>query len=463
MRRARDTQAALRWAAASSALAAAAVCAPSASLAAPGASGPIQAPTPHVTLSTGQVEVRKNKSTRLQMYLPNSGALAGGNSTAVLAAAFSMQKAGTSLTLKSGYHARNNKAIRGYMTSRAPLAQGARGSLSAHWASERDLYNDIRRSSFDTMPALELESLHELGLSKTMGNGLSFGVNARSKNNQQSLTTQLGYTRGSLRYSGTLTKSMLGGQGLHGNQNIAFALGKAQVSGGMVMRTALNGALETFPHASAQLSVKGINILASFKSDPKKRVGGQPIETTRLEFKKGFLKDRLSLSSETSMRAAIGEESLVSAKLGLSYSPERHEHTRLSWTIKGESQMLQGGARGAAFAVSGLASDEALTSAISSLSADMAYQVTPKTRLGLKGAARHMASTLGDYSRVTLSTFVKHGLWDFEAMAGLNSARENSDVLLAAQGGLHHRFAQQAFGQFSQQRLLFSFKAKYSY
>lgn len=422
-----------------------------------------RAPASNITLENGQVELRKNKSTRLQMYLPNSGALAGGSSTAVLAAAFSMKKAGTSLTLKSGYHARNNKAIRGYMASHGPLAQGGRGTLSAHWANERDLYNDIRRSSFDTMPSLELESLHELGLSKTLANGLSIGVHARSKNNQQTLTTQLGYTRGSLRYSATLTKSMLGGEGMHGNQNIAFALGDVQVNGGMVMRTALNGALETFPHASAQMTIKGIALNVAFKRDPKQSIAGQPIESTQLTLEKRFLKDRLALNSNVIMRGAVGEEALTSAQIGLRYSKEAAKFERLSWSVSASSQRLQGGERGTAFTNLNFSDGGALASTISTVGADMAYQLTPKTRLGVKGAARHMTGTLGAFSRVTVSTFVTHGLWDFEAMAGLNRARDNAEAMLGAQGGLHHRFAQKAFGQFSAQRALFSIKAKYSY
>lgn len=448
------------WLRASGAAAAVLVFAPSMSAA---NTNTPQAPRSHVTLHDGQVEVRKNKSTSLQMYLPNSGALAGGNSSAVLAAAFSMNKAGTSITLKSGYHARNNKAIRGYMTSHLPGAQGARGSLSAHWTNEAGLYNDIRHDSFDAIPSLELEGLHELGISKTLPGGLSVSMNARSKDNQQSVTTTLGYSRGSVRYNAMLTKSLLGSHAMHGKQHVAFALGKAQVNGGMLLRTALNGALETFPYAAVQIMVKGIRFDAAYKRDPKLHIAGQPIQSTHLKATKAMMNDRLMFSADVAMRSAVGADGMLSSILGLSYSAQKHENTRLDWTFRASATVLQGGGRGEAFGTLSFDQTDPLRSAINTLSADMRFKLTPKTQLGLKGAARHMASTLGTYNRVTLATFVKHGLWDFEAMAGLNNAKENADAMLDARGGLHHRFAQKAFGQFSHQRAIFSLKAKYSY
>lgn len=424
------------------------------------------APSSNVTLSAGQVDVQAGKSTTLQMYLPNSGALAGGKSNRVLGASFSTKKAGTVLTLSSGYHARNNRAIRGYMEDHALHAPGARGSLSAHWANETELYGDIRFNAQDVLPSIELESLHELGLTKTLSNGFTMGINAKSKNDRQSITTQLGYARGHFKYSGVLTQNMLGGQGLSGKQHLQMNLGKGKrkvsLNGGVQMRTMANGAFETFPYAAAQMTVKGIKVAASYKRDPRLRIAGQFVETTQLKAVKSFLKGRLTVSTDTALRNAATTDGLVSMTLGLTYtSPTENE--AVHWSVNAAGTVLDGAGAGGVLGLSVLDTQDTMRSAIAALGADLTFQLSRKTQLGFKGAAKHLFSTLGTYSRATLSTSVKHGLWNVEAMAGLNSARENTDAMTAARGGLHHRFAQKAFGQFTQQRAIFSFKVKYSY
>lgn len=432
-----------------------------ASMTAASPSAAADAPASNVTLRAGQVEVNANKSTSLQMYLPNSGALAGGKSNAVLAAAFSMEKAGTSLTLKSGYHARNNKAIRGYMASHAPGAQGGRGSLNAHWAGEADLYNDVRRSGYDAMPSLELEGLHELGVTRTLKNGFQIGLNVRSKSDKQSVTTTLGYKHGSLNYSGTMTKNMLGGVGMHGQQRLQVALGRVSLDGGMVMRTARDGSFETLPFMTAKTTLKGIGVKATYKRDPKRRLAGQAIESTMLEASKSFIGGRLQIKSDIALRSVALASDMMSSTLGISFKSAK-DAGDLSWTIGASALHLAGGG-GNGLTLAPFSSAEQLRSTLGTLQADMRFQLSAKTELGLKGAAKHLASDMGSFQRTTLSAFVKHGLWDFQATAGLNRARQDGQHFAASLGSLHRYFAQRSFGQFSQQRAIFSFKAKYSY
>ncbi|MEO0413131.1 MAG: hypothetical protein AAF221_14965 [Pseudomonadota bacterium] len=418
-------------------------------------------PAANVTLKDGQVSLQSNNSTQLQMYLPNAGALAGGDNSAVLAAAFSMKKAGTSITVKSGYHARNRKAIAGYMAAHSPEQQGWRGSLGAHWANEADLYNDVRQGGYQALPSLELESLHELGINRTLASGLSMGVTARSKSNEQSITAQLGYKRGGVVYDGMLTKNMFGGAAMRGHQRLQVALGKVQLDGGLLMRTARTGMLETFPSMSARMAVKGVDLNASFKRDPKLRLAGRAIESTALTITKAFFDERLQLSSAVNMRRAAIADGLVSARFALSFSAPK-DNGKLSWRVGASALHLDGGAA-SDLTASALSPGEALRSTLSALSANIGYQINKKTQVNFKAAAKHLASDMGDFQRVTLSSHVKHGLWDFEAMAGLNRSSADTAQLINAQGSLHHFFAQRSFGQFSDQRAIFSLKAKYSY
>ncbi|MEM7568659.1 MAG: hypothetical protein AAF337_02580 [Pseudomonadota bacterium] len=418
-------------------------------------------PSSGVTLQDGQVELRANKATRLNMYLPNSGALAGGKSSAVLAADFSMKRAGTSITVKSGYHARNNKAIAGYLTAHSPYEQGWRGSLSAHWVGEADLYNDIRQGGYEALPSLELEGLHELGIERTLSSGLSMGVTARSQNNRQSVTAQLGYKRGGLAYSGVMTKDMFGGTGLNGHQRLQYTRGSVTVDGGVLMRTANTGELQTFPHVSAKATLKGFGLAASFKSDPRLRLAGRAIESTALSVRKGFLEDRLQLSTDFMMRQSVRNDTLVTAGLEASFASSK-DAGKLSWRVSASALHLSGGGQNDITAI-GLQPGLPLASTLKALKADFGYKLSKKTTLNFKTSAKMLQSDLGAFQRVTVSSHVKRGLWDFEAMAGLNNASQDDIIMTSAQGSLHHFFAQRAFGQFSDQRTLFSFKAKYSY